>query len=98
MAYISAGYRKSNHLGYFLCPEEAHAAWLSAKRIQAKELAEIQTDPRVAKALVDRYLNYEEDIQTPGCIYLNHLKQSLGRTLTKKEIQMLMQKGMLKVR
>lgn len=48
-------------LGYFSTPEEAHAAWLTAKLEQAKILAAEQTDPRVAKALVERYENYMED-------------------------------------
>ena len=48
-------------LGYFDTPEEAHKAWLTAKLEQAKILAAEQSDPRVAKALVDRYENYTED-------------------------------------
>ena len=51
---------KSKHLGLFATPEEAHQAWLTAKLEQAKILAAEQTDPRVAKALMDRYENYEE--------------------------------------
>lgn len=42
-------------LGRFENPEEAHLAWLHAKIELAGELAEKQDDPRVAKALVDRY-------------------------------------------
>lgn len=37
----------------------AHKAWLAFKLKQAEFLAERQTDPRVAEALVSRYRNYE---------------------------------------
>ena len=47
--------KKQEHLGYFTCEQEAHEAWLKRKLELAHELAAIQTDPRVAKALVDRY-------------------------------------------
>ena len=43
------------HLGYFPCEQQAHEAWLKRKLELAHELAAIQTDPRVAKALVERY-------------------------------------------
>lgn len=46
------------HLGVFSTEIEAHKAWLSFKLEQAKLLAAEQTDPRVAKALIDRYENY----------------------------------------
>ena len=46
-------------LGYHGTPEEAHQAWLSFKLEQAKLLAAEQDDPRVAKALIDRYENYK---------------------------------------
>ena len=49
---------KRKHIGYFSCPNEAHKAWLAFKLEQAKILAAEQTDPRVAKALIDRYQNY----------------------------------------
>lgn len=49
---------KSKFLGYFDTPEEAHQAWLAFKLEQAYILAAEQTDPRVAKALIDRYENY----------------------------------------
>ncbi len=47
--------KKNDHLGYFTCPNEAHQAWLKRKLEIAHELAALQTDPRVAKALIDRY-------------------------------------------
>lgn len=47
--------KKSEHLGLFTCEQEAHEAWLKRKLELARELAAIQTDERVAKALVDRY-------------------------------------------
>lgn len=46
---------KQESLGYFDCEQEAHEAWLKRKLELAKELAAVQTDPRVAKALIDRY-------------------------------------------
>ena len=50
--------KRQEHLGLFTCEEEAHQAWLKRKLELAKELAAIQTDERVAKALVERYTNY----------------------------------------
>lgn len=50
--------KKQEHLGYFTCEQEAHEAWLKRKLELAKELAEIQTDERVAEALIERYSNY----------------------------------------
>ena len=47
--------KKQEHLGYFTCEQEAHNAWKKRKLELAHELAAIQTDPRVAKALIDRY-------------------------------------------
>jgi hypothetical protein len=47
--------KKSDYLGLFTCPNEAHQAWLKRKRELAHELAALQTDTRVAKALIDRY-------------------------------------------
>lgn len=46
---------KQEYLGRFTCEMEAHQTWRKRKLEWAKELAAIQTDPRVAKALVDRY-------------------------------------------
>lgn len=52
--------KKYEHLGYFACELEAHQAWLKRKLELAKELAAIQTDQRVAKALIDRYAQQME--------------------------------------
>jgi len=50
--------KKLENLGYFTSEQEAHKAWLKRKLELAYELAAIQTEPRVAKALIDRYTNY----------------------------------------
>lgn len=50
--------KKNEHLGRFTCEKEAHQAWIKRKLELAKELAAIQTDPRVAEALIERYTNY----------------------------------------
>lgn len=47
--------KKREHLGYFTYEQEAHEAWLKRKLELAHELAAIQEDPRVAKALIVRY-------------------------------------------
>lgn len=46
---------KYEHLGLFTSEQEAHEAWLKRKLELAHELAAIQEDPRVAKALIKRY-------------------------------------------
>ena len=51
--------KKQEHLGLFTCEQEAHEAWLKRKLELAYELAAIQTDERVAEALIDRYSNYK---------------------------------------
>ena len=51
--------KKQEHLGLFTCELEAHQSWRKRKLELAYELAAIQTDERVAKALIDRYTNYE---------------------------------------
>lgn len=48
---------KREHLGYFNCELEAHEKWQVRKLELAHELAAIQKDPRVAKALINRYSN-----------------------------------------
>lgn len=50
--------RKNEYLGLFDCEQEAHNAWAKRKRELAHDLAAIQTDARVAKALIDRYSNH----------------------------------------
>lgn len=47
--------KKLEYLGLFTTEQQAHNAWLKRKLELAHELAAIQTDPRVAQALVDRY-------------------------------------------
>lgn len=47
------------HLGMFDTPEEAHEAWRKEKLSQAKLLASMQMDKRVARALIERYENYK---------------------------------------
>lgn len=49
---------KNENLGRFSSNLEAHQAWLTRKLELAKLLAAEQDDPRVAKALVERYENY----------------------------------------
>ena len=51
---------KREYLGYFDCEQQAHNAWRKRKLELAHELAAIQTDPRVAKALIDRYSKPQE--------------------------------------
>lgn len=46
---------KLEHLGYFTTELEAHQAWAKRKLELAHELSAIQTDPRIAKALINRY-------------------------------------------
>lgn len=46
---------KLSTLGYFNTPEEAHECWYAAKKKQAGILAQEQTDPRVAAALIARF-------------------------------------------
>ena len=52
--------KKKEHLGLFTCEQQAHEAWLKRKLELAHELAAIQTDPRVAKALIERYSKPQE--------------------------------------
>lgn len=50
--------KKKEYLGTFDCPNEAHKAWLKRKQELAILLAAEQTDERVAKAIIDRYMTY----------------------------------------
>ena len=50
--------KKQEHLGLFTCELEAHQAWLKRKLELATLLAAEQTDSRVARALIERYTNY----------------------------------------
>lgn len=54
--------KKQEHLGYFTCEQQAHNAWQVRKLELAHELAAIQTDERVATALVFKYTNYKASI------------------------------------
>ena len=47
--------KKQDYLGYFFCPNEAHLAWRKRKNELANQLADLQTDDRVANALRLRY-------------------------------------------
>jgi hypothetical protein len=46
---------KKELLGYFSCPEKAHAAWKKRKHELSCQLAKLQSDKRVAEALMVRY-------------------------------------------
>lgn len=47
--------KKRGHIGLFDCPNQAHLAWKKRKHELACQLADIQTDKRVAEALRTRY-------------------------------------------
>jgi len=46
---------RSRSVGYFKCPNQAHAAWRKRKHEISCQLADLQTDERVAVALRIRY-------------------------------------------
>jgi len=48
--------KQREYLGYFKDPQEAHLAWKQRKHELACQLADLQTDQRVADALRARYL------------------------------------------
>lgn len=47
---------KSVYLGSYWTPQEAHLAWLSKKNEFAKLFAEKETDERIIKAILSRYI------------------------------------------
>lgn len=47
--------KKQENLGYFDCPNQAHETWRARKHWLACQLADLQTDQRVAAALRTRY-------------------------------------------
>lgn len=49
---------EGEHLGLFNTEQEAHEVWLAKKLEHAYALAALQTDKRIAKALIDRYTTY----------------------------------------
>lgn len=55
--------KKGECLGLFTCPNEAHKTWLKRKLELAHLLASEQSDPRVAKALIERYTNYIGEVE-----------------------------------
>lgn len=65
-ADVSDGSGNRKYLGVFPNAEEAHQAWLECKlemvKVLANEILNGGGDPRVAKALLDRYENYKETI------------------------------------
>lgn len=56
--------KKLEHLGLFTCEQQAHETWMKRKLELAHELAAIQADPRVAKALIDRYSKTQDKNRT----------------------------------
>lgn len=57
-AKISTGGYSSRTLGVFHTDKEAFECWLKEKRRLAGILADKQSDPKVAEALIQRYQNY----------------------------------------
>ena len=51
---------KYDHLGCFLDPLSAHRAWRQRKHQHACRYAEVQTDPRIAEALRNRYIEHKD--------------------------------------
>lgn len=52
---------KREHIGLFTSADEAHKAWIKRKLELAHLIAAEQTDERVAKALIERYTNYDSN-------------------------------------
>lgn len=53
---------KSEYLGQFTCPNQAHEAWRKRKHELACQLADLQSDDRVADALRMRYWKDEQKV------------------------------------
>lgn len=51
---------KQESLGLFACPVEAHKAWRNKKHQHACRYADMQTDPRIAEALRNRYIENKD--------------------------------------
>lgn len=66
LSRCSDGNGKQRQLGSFDTELDAHNAWLEFKLKLAKQLASEQTDPRIAKALVERYENYKINDKQEG--------------------------------
>lgn len=49
--------KKVEHLGYFDNEQDAHQKWVGRKIEIAVELSKIQTDVRIAEALISKYVN-----------------------------------------
>ena len=47
--------RKYEYLGLYSCPTDAHDVWRAKKQQHAYSYAEMQDDPRIARALRDRF-------------------------------------------
>lgn len=56
------------HLGLFTCPNEAHSAWIDRKCELADQLADLQTDERVAKVLRERYSPDKLRLSNETCV------------------------------
>ena len=55
---------KRGYIGLYETPEQAHEAWRKVKQNLAEKLASMQTDNRVAQALISRYCIKEDDLKT----------------------------------
>lgn len=53
--------KKPEVIGIFSTPAEAHQAWRARKHMFACKLASIETNPRIAKALLERYAPASND-------------------------------------
>lgn len=53
--------KKQDLVGVFPTPHEAHQAWRARKHVFAGKLASTETNPRIAKALLERYAPASSD-------------------------------------